>query len=368
MSETKTMAAAVFHGAGDVRVEEVPIPDIGSGDVLVRVSAVGVCGTDAHEFASGPHMFPIDSLHSHSGHKGPMTLGHEIAGEVVAVGSDVEDFSVGQLVVSGAGVACEQCVQCKRGRTNLCENYWTIGLQKDGGAAEFVAVPSSTLFHANGISSDLAGIAQPMSIAVHAVTRGRVDKDDDVVVLGVGGIGAFLTVALAEKASKVAALDLDPERLEIASRNGAHFTAQVGQGLDIEQLKLRWGIRPTVIFEVSGTQAGLDSALEWLEPGGRLVLVGLQNGKGSLDLRKLSLIEHEVIGTNAHVANQDMPEAIRILRESKADWSLIAPEIFPLAQVVHEGLLPMVERRASRIKTLIGPSEVSVRATVMDRK
>lgn len=368
MSDNKTMSAAVFYGAGDVRVQQVPIPEVAANDVLLRVSAVGVCGTDAHEFASGPHMFPIHQLHTHSGHEGPMTLGHEIAGEVVEVGSEVRDFSIGDLVVSGAGVACQECVQCARGKTNLCENYWTVGLQRNGGAAEYVSVPSSTLFDASGISPDLAGIAQPMSIAVHAVSRARVTKSDQVVILGVGGIGAFLTVALAEKAASVAALDLDKQRLAIAERNGADFVSEVSRDLDVQKLKTEWNIRPTVIFEVSGTQAGLDSALEWLEPGGRLVLVGLQHGEGELNLRKLSLIEHEVIGTNAHVAGEDMPEAIRILRESSADWSLIAPEIYPLAQVVEEGLLPMVERRASRIKTLIGPSENSVRATAMDRK
>lgn len=368
MSENKTMSAAVFHGAGDVRVEQVPMPEVAADEALLRVSAVGVCGTDAHEFYSGPHMFPIHQRHTHSGHEGPMTLGHEIAGEVVALGSQVSDFFIGDLVVSGAGVACHECVQCLRGRTNLCEHYWTVGLQRNGGAAEYVAVPSNTLFHAGGISPDLAGLAQPMSIAVHAVSRARVTSSDQVVILGVGGIGAFLTVALAEKAASVAALDLDKDRLRIAQRNGADFVSDVSMVLDIQKLKQQWGIRPTVIFEVSGTQAGLDSALDWLEPGGRLVLVGLQHGQGELNLRKLSLIEHEIIGTNAHVVGDDMPEAIRILRESNADWSLIAPEIYPLAQVVEEGLLPMVEKRASRIKTLIGPHENSVRATAMDRK
>jgi (R,R)-butanediol dehydrogenase/meso-butanediol dehydrogenase/diacetyl reductase len=367
MSEMNEMVAAVFHGAGDVRIENVSLPKIGPDEVLLRVLAVGVCGTDAHEYASGPHMFPIHRGHHQSGHSGPMVLGHEISGEVVEVGSAVRSFTIGDLVVSGAGVACGECLQCQRGRTNLCQNYWTIGLQKNGGAAGYVAVPSSTLFDASGLSPDLAGIAQPMSIAVHAVSRGRVASDEDVVILGVGGIGAFLTVALSEAASTVAALDLDAERLVVAERNGADFSAIVEPGLDIQALKQQWGIRPTVIFEVSGTSAGLRSALEWLEPGGRLVLVGLQDGEATLDLRKLSLIEYEVIGTNAHVAAQDMPEALRILREVDADWSLVAPEIYPLNQLVDQGLLPMVERRATRIKTLIGPHENSVRATAMNR-
>ncbi len=360
------MKAAVYYGAHDVRVETVPVPSPGPDDILLQVCAVGICGTDAHEVHSGPHMFPINSPHPVSQHSGPMIMGHEIAGRVVAAGKNVKGFSEGELVVTGAGVSCGQCIQCQRGRTSLCEKYWTIGLQRNGGLAEFVTSPADICFSADsyGLSEDLAGISQPMSIAVHAATRARLTNQDEVVILGAGGIGAFLVHAAATMTDTIGVVDLSSERLNIAEKNGASFTAQLTSDLDVAAVKKEWGIRPTVIFEVSGTQQGLEAAFEWLEPGGRLVMVGIQGGPSVLDFRRLSLIEHEVIGTNGHVAKQDFPRALEMLASGGA-WADIAPEVLPLDLVMSDGLLPMIEKRAKRIKTLFDPRIDSVRKSEM---
>lgn len=354
---TELMKAAVFYGARDVRVEEVPIPSPGPGEVLIKVSAVGICGTDAHEFDSGPHMFPGNEVNPRSGHKGPMTIGHEFAGRIVAKGPGAETFDNDELVVCGAGVSCGECVQCTRGKTNLCEKYWTLGLQANGGLAEYVVAPQEICFSADqfGLSDHLAGICQPLSIAVHASRRGRVGPDDQVVILGAGGIGAFLVSAVSGITPDLAVVDLSEERLDIARANGAKFTHLLEGAADIPKLKGEWGLRPTVIFEVSGTAAGLSAAKEWLEPGGRLVLVGLQQGEDSLDYRTTSLIEHELIGTNAHVAKEDFPRALEILASGAGVWERIAPTVIPIDQVVTHGLEPLAERRSQQIKTLIDP-------------
>lgn len=360
------MRAAVFYGARDVRVTDVPVPSPGPGEVLLQVCAAGICGTDAHEFDSGPHMFPGTEAHDRTGHSGPMVMGHEFSGRVAALGQGVGCLDLGELVVSGAGVACGACVQCRRGRTNLCHRYWTVGLQRDGGLAEYVVVPESTIFsvESSGLSEDLAGIVQPTAIAVHARSRGRVTGEDEVIVLGAGGIGAFLVRALSDVTSNVAVVDLDSERLRIASENGAARIGVISSEPYVDALKKEWDVRPSVVFEVSGTKAGFEAAKQWLEPGGRLVLVGIQSGEDNLNLRMLSLSEHEVIGTNAHVAKTDFPEAIELLRGGGA-WGDIAPDIFPLDEVVGEGLLPIVERRAARIKTLFDPRARSARPTNM---
>lgn len=360
------MKAAVYHGVRDVRVEEVPVPSPGPNDLLLEVCAVGICGTDAHEVQAGPHMFPITTPHPVSEHVGPMVMGHEIAGRVVAKGANVKSFHEGELVVTGAGVSCGQCVQCHRGRTSLCERYWTIGLQRNGGLAEFVTSPADICFSADsyGLSEDLAGISQPMSIAVHAATRARLTNQDEVVILGAGGIGAFLVHAAATMTDTIGVVDLSAERLAIAEKNGATFTAQLSDDFDVAAVKSEWGIRPTVIFEVSGTPQGLAAAFEWLEPGGRLVMVGIQAGSAEMDFRRLSLIEHEVIGTNGHVAREDFPRALKMLASGGA-WSDIAPDVLPLDLVMSDGLLPMIEKRAKRIKTLFDPRIDTARKSEM---
>lgn len=363
---TETMKAVVYYGAHDVRVEDVPVPKVGPNEVLLEVCAVGICGTDAHEVHSGPHMFPLYDTHPYSGHTGPMVMGHEIAGRVVATGSDVTGFSEGELVVTGAGVSCGECIQCQRGRTSLCERYWTIGLQRNGGLARFVTSPEDICFSADqyGLSEDLAGIAQPMAIAVHASSRARLTPEDQVVILGAGGIGAFLVHAAATITDTIGVVDLSAERLAIAEKNGATFTAVLDDGFDVDAVKKEWGIRPTVVFEVSGTPQGLASAYQWLEPGSRLVMVGIQSGHGSIDYRSLSLIEHEVIGTNGHVARQDFPRALNMLASGGA-WSDIAPDVLPLDLVMSDGLVPMIEKRATRIKTLFDPRIDAVRPSEM---
>lgn len=353
---TTTMTAAVFYGAHDVRIEEVPIPTPEDGELLLEVVAAGICGTDAHEFESGPHMFPGHTPHPNSGHAAPMIMGHEFAGRVVANKAADSRFADGELVVCGAGVSCGRCVQCQRGRTNLCEKYWTVGLQRDGGLAQFVRVPADICFSADthGLSEHLAGITQPTAIAVHAASRARLEPHDQVVILGAGGIGAFLVRAVSETAQTVGVVDLSDDRLEIARLNGASHTQVLSEGVTVSDIKSSWGIRPTVVFEVSGTQGGLAAAKEWLEPGGRLVMVGLQSSVGELDYRTLSLIEYELIGTNAHVARTDFPRALELLTGEGA-WSTIAPEVLPLSSVVSDGLEPLVSRTGTRIKTLFDP-------------
>jgi (R,R)-butanediol dehydrogenase/meso-butanediol dehydrogenase/diacetyl reductase len=351
------MRAAVYHGPGDVRIERVPIPRPGPGDLLIEVTAVGVCGTDAHEFHSGPHQFPLTTAHHASGHVGPMVMGHEFAGRIVELGPGVSGFSVHELVACGAGVSCGECVNCHRGRTNLCERYWTIGLNGHGGLAEYVVAPASICYSADawGLSEHLAGLAQPMSIAVHATQRARVDAGDDVVILGAGGIGTFLVRAVSDVASRVAVIDLSAERLELARKNGASWTHQAGGDATAQEVLSQWGLRPTVVFEVTGTPAGLAAANEWLEPGGRLVLVGLHDAPMPLDYRRTSLIEHELIGTNGHVAARAFPTALALLASGHGQWSEIAPDVVPLESVVEEGLAPLAEGRAQRIKTLVDP-------------
>lgn len=360
------MRAAVFHGRGDVRVETVADPVCGPGQLLLEVAAVGICGTDAHEFRSGPHLFPIDAPDPVSGHVGPMIPGHELAGVVREVGAGSSGFTPGDLVVSGAGISCGECVQCVRGRTNLCRNYSTVGLQRDGGLAELVAVPAATCVcvGGTGLTPDAAALAQPVAIAVHAMRRGRLGRRDEAVVLGAGGIGAFLTFAAAQKTSTVAVFDLDPERLRVASDLGASHVGLIGD-VDPASALGEWGVEPTVIYEVSGTPAGLRTALTLRTKGVRVVLVGLQGVAHDLDARRLSLEEQEMIGTNAHVCGTDLPEAVRLLALRERGWGDVAPQALSLEDLVEHGLRPLAEGRGSRIKTLIDPRAARSRPTRM---
>ncbi len=360
------MRAAVFHGRGDIRIEDVARPVVAEGELLIQVRAVGICGTDAHEFSHGPAMFPIERRHPETGHLGPMIPGHELAGVVMELGEEVDGFSVGDLVVSGAGISCGVCHWCQRGLTNLCQSYATVGLQRNGGLAEFCSVPASICVRAEpyGLDGDTAALGQPMAIAVHAMRRGRLQSGEVAVVIGVGGIGMFLAYATHELGATVVVADLDEERLSIAGSMGAAVTVNPRQQGLAEALA-NHGAVPTVIYEVSGSVSGLRTALDVATRGSRIVAVGLQGQPAELELRDLSLREVELIGTNAHVCSTDLPEALRVLASRSEPWSDVAPTALSLDELVSEGIEPLAAGHSKRIKTLVDPSLSVSRPTRM---
>src|SRR5262249_15104996 len=150
-------------------------------------------------------------------------LGHEFTGTVVAAGSEVDGIATGARVVAGAGMWCGECPACCAGRTNLCRSYYTLGLQADGGLAEYVLAPSKMCeLVPDGCSDDAAALAQPLAVALHAARRGGIAAGDPAVVIGVGGIGAFLVAAAkARGAAPLIAADVRDRRLETARRLGA---------------------------------------------------------------------------------------------------------------------------------------------------
>src|SRR5690606_30709477 len=158
----------------------------------------GGCGSDATEYSRGPVLTVM-----------PVTRGHEFAGTVEALGEWVANVTVGARVVCGAGVSCGECKPCREGRTNLCRNYTTLALQHHGGLAGYVVSPADILLDVSdsALTMDTLGLAQPMSIAVHAVRRSGLRAGQDAVIIGVGGIGAFITFAAVSVGARVLVVD-----------------------------------------------------------------------------------------------------------------------------------------------------------------
>jgi (R,R)-butanediol dehydrogenase/meso-butanediol dehydrogenase/diacetyl reductase len=360
------MRAAVYHGPRDIRIERVPRPRPAPGEVLVRVHANGICGTDASEF-TGPQMYPLHARHPLTGHEGPLIPGHEFAGRIAEVGDCVEGFTEGDAVVTGAALWCGECPQCLAGRTSICALYATVGLHRDGGLAEFVRVPAHIVFRAEpfGLGEDIAVLTQPMAIAVHALRRGRPEAGENVLVIGAGGIGAFLIFALAQQGARVVAVDVSAGRLAIARRLGAVETIRAGDAgaptAALEQL----GFVPTLVFEVSGTDAGVSAAIATVAAGGRLVTVGIAKHPVEIDARRVTTKELEIVGTNALIGRDDVPEAARLLALDPAVWSDVAPVAIPLDRIVEDGIVPILEGRAPQIKMLVDPWASNTRNTAM---
>lgn len=351
------MKAAVFYGRRDIRVEDLPQPEPAAGELLVAVCGVGICGTDASEFAHGPTIFPIGHRHHVTGHLGPMVPGHEFAGVVAAMGPGVTGFSESDLITSGAGISCGTCPRCQEGRTNLCRQYSTVGLERHGALAEFTTVPAAACINVQqrSLVPDVATLAQPMSIAVHAMRRGRLRAGQSVVVLGSGAIGAFLVHAAATEGAEVTAVDLDADRLRIAATLGASRTIQANRESPLLDQLSNHGLAPSIVYECTGTPMAVEAAVSLVVPGGTVVVVGLQKAPVPVDLLSVSLQEKELVGTLAHVFGADFGHAIDLLEDNTDLWADVAPTVLPLEQLVDDGLTPMIEDGPTAIKTLLDP-------------
>ena len=347
------MRAAVLHAPHDLRLEDRPTPAIGPGDVLIEVSFNGLCGTDATEYSKGPMMVPLNAPHPGSGHQGPTTLGHEFIGRVVDAGADAAHWK-DRLVASGAGVSCGTCAWCRKGRTNLCAGYYTLGLSTHGGLAELVAAPASTLVEIpDGLAENEAGLAQPLAVGLHGVDRAGIAPGDRVVVLGAGAIGSFILAGLAGHEGEVIVVDIDPGRLDVARQLGATETHQIARDTTLADLKDLIPGTVDVVVESSGVPGAAANSLGLVARGGIVLLVGLLKTPQELVLSDVVLREVDVRTTVAHVCSTDLPAALDLLRRRPLGATIGVREI-ALGDVVEQGFEPLVAGTAGG-KILVDP-------------
>jgi threonine dehydrogenase-like Zn-dependent dehydrogenase len=343
------MRAAVYHGAGDVRIEAASEPDEpGPGEVLIAPSMAAICGTDASEYAHGPHMIPLHERHPGSGHVGPLILGHEFVGRVEALGDGVDGLAVGDRVVSGAGVSCGECVWCQAGRTNLCATYYTLGLSAPGGLADQVISPASILVGVPDEVNDVgAAMAQPLAVAIHALDRGGVGPGLTVAVLGIGGIGGFLIGAAGTRGLKrLIAVDVDPNKLALAGALGADEVIDA-RSTDVTAaiLEATDGEGADVVIEASGVQSNPSTAIHATKRGGRVVIVGLQADPPPVDIFDAALREIDLIATVAHICDSNLPESLDVLAKTEIAGEVLG-EVVPMTRLVEDAIAPLAEGRA----------------------
>jgi (R,R)-butanediol dehydrogenase / meso-butanediol dehydrogenase / diacetyl reductase len=338
--------AAVYHGPGDIRIESVADPDrLAADEVLIEVKRAAICGTDSSEWAHGPLLA-----------QPPVVLGHEFVGRVIDAGGEVEGLVIGDRVTSGAGISCGDCAWCLAGRTNLCAGYRTLGLHIDGGLAEYVTSPARICRRVpEGVSDDAAATAQPLAVGLHAVRRSGLQRGQSCVVIGVGGIGAFAVAAAAARgASPLVGLDIDERRLETAMRLGAGLALDVrGRDLTEAILAATHGEGADVVIEASGAPHAPAAALAGVRRGGRVLLIGLQAAPREIDLFALTVREVDLITTQAHVCDVDLPDSLSLLDSSDLADTVI-DKVIPLDDLVEEGIRPLAEGHA-RGKIVVAP-------------
>lgn len=334
------MLAAVFHGRGDVRVEERPAPaPPPAGWVQVAVSWCGICGTDLDELLRGPVLVPV-APHPLTGAQAPLVLGHEAAGTVVAAGEGA-GLAVGERVGLENGRGCGSCERCRAGDPQLCALYACMGLMFDGALAERVNVPASMCaVLPAGVGDQAAALAEPLSVAVRAVRRAGAVRGREVAVVGAGTIGLLVAaVARAEGAALVAVLESTPERLARATARG-HAAARPGQRFD-------------AVFECAGSAAGFDAALSATGKQGVTVLVGIHAQPRSIDLADFIVGERSLVASFSHNLHLDYRPALELLAAGAIEAGDLVTDRVPLRDVVARGFQALVAEPQRHLKVLV---------------
>ena len=307
------MKAAVFNGIGSIGVEDVPEPEAGPGDLVVEVSACGICGSDLHTYQHGSFVQP------------GQIMGHEFAGRVIEVGPDVDGLAVGDRVTAVPIVPCGECARCAEGRYNLCAVAWTTGIAygKPGAFAERVRIPRSVqgenVFKLDDEISDEAGTTvEPLAVAVHAVKLVAGVEGSTALVLGLGTIGQQVVQVLrARGARRVVGVDLSALRLDAARELGADV---VDGSPGVEEAlagALGDGEELDVVFECSGVPALVTAAIDGVRGGGTIVVLALYDDPVTFNPTSLVQKELRLQGSIAYTS-EDFADAIELLRSGAA--------------------------------------------------
>ena len=258
------MKAVVVQEPGKATLADIPEPSNSSGETLLQIRMIGLCGTDLNTFRGKNPLVTF-----------PRVLGHEVAATILHAGSGLpNDLREGAAVTLAPYTACGQCASCLRGRPNACSSNQTLGVQRDGALTERIAIPAEKLYGAQLSLKELC-LVEPLTVGFHAATRGRVTKRDTVAVFGCGGVGLGAISASAFHGARVIAIDMDDAKLEIARKAGATELIHSGkEDLHDRLSKLTDGRGPDCIIEAIGLPQTFRASVEEVAFTGRVVYIG----------------------------------------------------------------------------------------------
>lgn len=338
-ADSRTMLAVRLHGPADLRAERVPAPgEPGAGQTLVRVKAVGVCGSDLHTYQDGRIGDTVPD--------GPVILGHEFAGVVEAVGPDARD-GLHQPLAAGTRVAvdpaqpCGYCDLCEQGHPNLCRNLHFVGLFPDNGAlCERIRVPARTCFAIpDGLTFADGALLEMLGVGIHAADLAKIRVGDSLAILGAGPIGlSILQMARLSGADPIYVSDKFPWRLDLARRCGA--TAIDCEGADpvAAVMEATAGKGVDIAIEAAWADHSVQEAVDMLRPGGRLVQVGIP-GNDRLEMKHSVARRKGLTIRLCRRMKHTYPRAIRLAAKGCVDLRTMVTHRFPLEKTAEAFVL-----------------------------
>jgi L-gulonate 5-dehydrogenase len=305
----------------------------GPGQVLVHPEAVGICGSDYHLFSG--HMSDAAG-----GSQFPRVLGHEVGATIAAVGSDCRaDLGSGQRVAMLPISSCGACYPCSIGRPNACDNFSLVGIHTDGGLQELLCLPQEQVFAIQASDGALAALTEPVSVAVHAVRRGRIEAGERVVVLGAGPIGQCVTLVARELGAEVLLVDLQESRLELGRALGAE-TLRWTTAAEVVAHARDWGGAAgapgraggaPISIDATGVPAAVRAMVDLVASAGRAVQVGMANDDAPIRIGSLTEKELDVLGASC-CTNDDFAEAVGVVERNGDALARLVSHEFALDQ------------------------------------
>lgn len=302
------MLQQVMTSPGVIEFKEVPVPEPGEGQVLIKIMKIGICGSDIHVY-HGEHPFT----------KYPVTQGHEVSGQITALGQGVEGLSVGQKVTIQPQVVCGECYPCRHGKYNLCEELKVMGFQTTGVASHYFAVDAAKVTPLpDDLTYDEGAMIEPLAVAVHAIRQAGDVSGKKIAVLGAGSIGILVAqVAKGMGADAVMVTDISDVRLAKARECGVDFcenTKNVNFG---QALLSNFGPdKADIIYDCAGNNVTMGQAVQYARKGSTIILVAVFAGMAQIDLAVLN--DHELdLNTTMMYRNEDYVDAIRLVNEGR---------------------------------------------------
>ena len=351
------MKAARWHGPRDIRIDDVPEPELQPGTVAIDVAWCGVCGTDLHEYLEGPIFIPPHG-HPHpvSGESAPVTIGHEFSGTVSALGEGVTDLEVGQNVVVEPYIIDPSVPTGPGDAYHLSPNMNFIGLGGGGGGlSEKVVVKRRWVHPIGDIPLDQAALIEPLSVGHHAFVRSGAKAGDVALVGGAGPIGLMLAAVLRAEGITVVISELSEARKDKARTTGVADHVLDPREVDVAATvrDLTGGKGADVGFECTSVDAVLDTLLDAVRPGGVVVNVSIWGKPATVDMQKLVLKEIDLRGTIAYV--NDHPATIQLVQDGKVDLAPFITGRVALEELVGSAYDTLINHNETAVKIIVHP-------------
>lgn len=340
-------AVQLIQPGQPLELREIPVPDLGPLDVLVRVKAAGICHSDVHYRSGHSRAYPL-----------PLTLGHEVAGVVEAVGAAVTTRQIGDRVCLHYLTTCGACLYCHKGTEQFCPSGEMLGMYRDGGYAEYIRVPARNAFLLpDEIPFEHGAVMMcSSSTSLHALNKSRLKASESVAIFGIGGLGiSAVQLAQALGAGTVYAVDIKPGKLEMAARFGAiPINAQETDPID-ELMRLTNNQGVDVALELVGLPLTMQQAVRSLAKGGRLAIAGISHKTFEVaPYKELIGKEAEIIGVSDHLA-QEIPQLLDWARQGKLDLSEVITRTVPLDAGAINHTLDQLEQFSDAVRVVITP-------------